>query len=118
MFDVGSRCFANLYIRLSISVLDDMSGNEEEEELSSPVYIDDNAASFQYNISTEYLAQQSHSSNSTPIYDRNWQQVIVIKFICPTMLKYGLLTLREKGRDLTQSCDKNPYTHRTIQKAT
>ena len=26
--------------------------------------------------------------------------------------------LREKGRDLTQYCDKNPYTHRTIQKAT
>ena len=26
--------------------------------------------------------------------------------------------LREKGRDLTQSCDKNPYTQRTIQKAT
>ena len=26
--------------------------------------------------------------------------------------------LREKWRDLTQSCDKNPYTHRTIQKAT
>ena len=26
--------------------------------------------------------------------------------------------VREKGRDLTQSCDKNPYTHRTIQKAT
>ena len=25
---------------------------------------------------------------------------------------------REKGRDLTQSCDKNPYTHRIIQKAT
>ena len=25
---------------------------------------------------------------------------------------------REKGRDLTQSCDKNPYTHRTIQKVT
>ena len=25
---------------------------------------------------------------------------------------------REKGRDLTQSCDKNPFTHRTIQKAT
>ena len=25
---------------------------------------------------------------------------------------------REKGRDLTQSCDKNPYTNRTIQKAT
>ena len=27
-------------------------------------------------------------------------------------------TEREKGRDLTQYCDKNPYTHRTIQKAT
>ena len=26
--------------------------------------------------------------------------------------------VREKGRDLTQSCDKSPYTHRTIQKAT
>ena len=25
---------------------------------------------------------------------------------------------REKGRDLTQSCDKKPYTHRSIQKAT
>ena len=25
---------------------------------------------------------------------------------------------REKGIDLTQSCDENPYTHRTIQKAT
>ena len=25
---------------------------------------------------------------------------------------------RKKGRDLTQSCDKNPYTHRIIQKAT
>ena len=25
---------------------------------------------------------------------------------------------REKGRDLTQSCVKNPYTHRTMQKAT
>ena len=24
----------------------------------------------------------------------------------------------EKGRDLTQSCDKNPYTQRTMQKAT
>ena len=28
------------------------------------------------------------------------------------------LSRREKGRDLTQSCDKNPYTHRTIHKAT
>ena len=24
----------------------------------------------------------------------------------------------EKGRGLTQSCDKNPYTHRKVQKAT
>ena len=29
-----------------------------------------------------------------------------------------LVKAREKGRDLTQSCDKNPYTNRTIQKAT
>ena len=28
------------------------------------------------------------------------------------------LITREKGRDLTQSYDKNPYTHRKIQKAT
>ena len=28
-----------------------------------------------------------------------------------------LLIYREKGRDLTLSCYKNPYTHRTIQKA-
>ena len=26
--------------------------------------------------------------------------------------------MREKGRDLTQSYDKSPYTHRKIQKAT
>ena len=25
--------------------------------------------------------------------------------------------IREKGSDLTQSCDKGPYTHRKIQKA-
>ena len=30
----------------------------------------------------------------------------------------NIVIRREKGRDLTQSCDKNPYTHRTIQKAT
>ena len=28
------------------------------------------------------------------------------------------LLLREKGRDLTQSFNKSPYTHRKIQKAT
>ena len=28
------------------------------------------------------------------------------------------IDIREKGRYLTQSCDKNPYTHRTIQNAT
>ena len=32
--------------------------------------------------------------------------------------EFELEKIREKGRDLTQSCDKNPYTHRTIQKAT
>ena len=31
---------------------------------------------------------------------------------------YLILLLGEKGRDLTQSCDKNPFTHRTIKKAT
>ena len=33
------------------------------------------------------------------------------------ILSYPKKCLREKGRDLTQSCDKKPYTHRTIQKA-
>ena len=33
-------------------------------------------------------------------------------FFAPFLFK------REKGRDLTQSCDKNPYTYRKIQKAT
>ena len=28
------------------------------------------------------------------------------------------LKVREKGRDLIQSCDKNPYTNRANQKAT
>ena len=28
------------------------------------------------------------------------------------------MTIREKGRDLTQPYDKRPYTHRKIQKAT
>ena len=33
--------------------------------------------------------------------------------------KYCFTTIsREKGSDLTQSCDKSPYTHRKIQKAT
>ena len=34
------------------------------------------------------------------------------------MTKKYLNKLREKGRDPTQPCDKNPYTHRTIQKTT
>ena len=36
----------------------------------------------------------------------------------PCLVKGSDRRSREKGRDLTQSCDKNPYTHRTIQKAT
>ena len=32
--------------------------------------------------------------------------------------RQAIICIGEKGRDLTQSCDKNPYTHRTIQKAT
>ena len=42
-------------------------------------------------------------------------------YTCATFTQRDMiawLCLREKGRDLTQSCDKNPYTHRTIQKAT
>ena len=31
---------------------------------------------------------------------------------------YNTVDLREKGRDLTQSYDKSPYTDRKIQKAT
>ena len=31
---------------------------------------------------------------------------------------YGIVELREKGRDLTQSYDKSPYTDRELQKAT
>ena len=30
--------------------------------------------------------------------------------------KLLILSLREKGRDLTQSCDKNPCTHRQSKK--
>ena len=32
--------------------------------------------------------------------------------------QYFYAATREKGSDLAQSCDKNPYTYRTIQKAT
>ena len=45
-------------------------------------------------------------------YDHNDNIKIFISSLC---LKE---CIREKGRNLIQSCDKNPYTHRTIQKAT
>ena len=32
--------------------------------------------------------------------------------------KNWIVGVREKGRDLTQTCDKNPYTYRIIKKAT
>ena len=35
-----------------------------------------------------------------------------------TLLDDMTTILREKGKDLAQSCDKNPYTHRNIRKAT
>ena len=31
---------------------------------------------------------------------------------------HAIIILREKGRDLTQSYDKSPFTHRKIQKTT
>ena len=39
---------------------------------------------------------------------------------CAMTIAHLSLRLRwaKKGKDLTQSCDKNPYTHRKIQKAT
>ena len=43
----------------------------------------------------------------------NWWQLVY-----NMLQKTQIFIFREKGRDLTQSCDKNPYTHRTIQKAT
>ena len=41
-----------------------------------------------------------------------------MRFFFQRKLYIPVRTLREKGGDLTQPCDKNPYTHRTIQKAT
>ena len=34
------------------------------------------------------------------------------------LIELGITILKEKGRDLTQSYDKSPYTDRKIQKAT
>ena len=41
-----------------------------------------------------------------------------MKFRHPMLPWYICNQLSEKGRDLTQSYDKSPYTDRTIQKAT
>ena len=40
------------------------------------------------------------------------------EFVITTNLQNVIENQREKRRDLTQSCDKSPYTHRKIQKAT
>ena len=40
------------------------------------------------------------------------------KNISPTGIKYRMLLNEKKGRDLTQSYDKSPYTHKKIQKPT
>ena len=40
----------------------------------------------------------------------------IFLYACAAYSSFGIR--REKGRDLTQSCDKSPFTHRKIQKAT
>ena len=41
----------------------------------------------------------------------------IFRFLCPFLEFYGSLKLREKGRDLTQSYDKSPYTNRNVKRA-
>ena len=47
--------------------------------------------------------------------------VIVLCWLAaPVAMFYGNLqnlVIREKGRDLTQSCDKSPYTSRNVKRA-
>ena len=64
------------------------------------------------------------SANRAYIAPSCWLYKTVAQTLCqqlvqrwPNKYKRRLL-LREKGRDLTQSCDKSPYTHRKIQQAT
>ena len=42
----------------------------------------------------------------------------VAQFRYKTRKQFTNCIIREKGRDLTQPCDKSPYAHRKIQKAT
>ena len=51
-------------------------------------------------------------------YDATADIAFSIRTVCAYISRSRHFLIREKGRDLTQSCDKNPYTHRTIQKAT
>ena len=48
----------------------------------------------------------------TPLHSGIQQITVIFSII------YQIIDSREKGRDLTQSYDKSPYTHRKIQKAT
>ena len=48
----------------------------------------------------------------------NMVRVCVADIYSSKKVTHNILVYGQKGDDLTQSCDKNPYTHRKIQKAT
>ena len=80
-----------------------------------------NSASHLTCIKTLIITVYSFSFYVTDFSSLNYMQLISIKV---SILWNAKLTFtqsikeREKGRDLTQSYDKSPYTHRKIQKAT
>ena len=51
-------------------------------------------------------------------YCGNFECITFSRRILERVFVRSIVNIREKGRDLTQTFDKNPYTHRTIQKAT
>ena len=77
------------------------------------------ASSIQNCASTFYAYEKYKNGNSA-------RRTATQRHIRPSITQDGSLGIsgklrkvaREKGRDLTQSCDKNPYTHRTIHTAT
>ena len=45
--------------------------------------------------------------------------VVTLYVVCIVMVPWDLTpTVREKGKDLTQFCEKSPYTHSKIKKRT
>ena len=62
------------------------------------------------------------SSSMSLLYTNSSHQCMFWHFVlfwifCTTVI-VGWLCWEKKGRDLTLSCDKSPYTHRKVQKAT